>query len=146
MLKKELEIIGSEFIKELTKRLIEEDKVASGNLINSLDYKVLELVDGFLLELISNDYLKYVDEGRAPGTFSPINKISKWIGDRGIVPQGITKDQLAFLISRSIYESGIRPTFVIEKTINSIYNSIDFIIEKGLNREIDKMINDFFNK
>ncbi len=56
-LKKQLEALGREYVAELTKQLISADKVATGQLISSLDYEVLETVNGLFLSIISEDYL-----------------------------------------------------------------------------------------
>ncbi len=44
-LKKQLEALGREYVAELTKQLISADKVATGQLISSLDYEVLDTVN-----------------------------------------------------------------------------------------------------
>ena len=67
-LKSALEQVGIDLVKELTKQLLNADKKASGNLIKSLDYKVVETVDGFILNLLAADYLNTVDQGPGGGT------------------------------------------------------------------------------
>ena len=64
-LKKELESFGDEYIKELTIQLIQLDKVATGSLLRSLDYEIIEKVEGqFEVIIKALDYLKFIDEGR----------------------------------------------------------------------------------
>ena len=59
--KKALNDFGDEYIKELTKQLIQADKVATGNLIKSLDYQVIEKIEGqFQLIIEASEYLKWV--------------------------------------------------------------------------------------
>jgi len=41
-------------------------KVASGSLINSINYKLQDTAQGINVVLVANDYLKYVDQGRRP--------------------------------------------------------------------------------
>jgi hypothetical protein len=46
--------------------------------------------------------------GRRPGKFPPIDKIKKWIYDKGIVAQGISFNSLAYLIARKIATQGYK--------------------------------------
>ena len=61
-----LKVFGREYIEELGKELKAAGKDASGNLLRSLDSKVLKTGFGtsYTLQILSEDYLKYVDEGR----------------------------------------------------------------------------------
>jgi hypothetical protein len=45
-------------------------------------------------------------KGRRPGAFPPIADIRAWIDTKGIDPQDISKDSLAFLIARKIARRG----------------------------------------
>ncbi|MFN9371167.1 MAG: hypothetical protein ACK6D3_04700, partial [Planctomycetaceae bacterium] len=101
-LKKQLEALGREYVAELTKQLISADKVATGQLISSLDYEVLDTVNGLFLSIISEDYLINVDKGRRPGKRPPQKAIQKWIEARNIKFKKQTPNQTAFIIARSI--------------------------------------------
>lgn len=141
-LKNSLDIVGKEFIKELAIELVKRDKVASGRLLNSLDYFVLETVDGYLIEIVGENYLTYVDSGRSPGKFPPIQDIMNWINDKGITPNTpMSDEQLAFLIGRKIAEDGIAPTNILQDVYDRIYNNIDSIINNGLDLDIDIILN-----
>jgi hypothetical protein len=137
-LKKQLEALGREYIAELTKQLISADKVASGNLINSLDYEVLETVDGLILRILSDEYLKWVDEGRRPGKRPPQKAILKWVKMRNIVIKKQKPEQTAFIIARSIGKKGIKPTNVVKKTQQSISRNINTLISKGITLDINE--------
>ena len=144
-LENSLRLVGEQYIKELTIQLIKMDKVASGRLLNSLDYMVLETVDGFLLQIVSEYYLKYIDSGRLPGSFPPPDVIIQWIRDKGIVPEGpMTEKQLAFLIGRKIATDGIPATNILEITYERIYNNIDTIVTNGLSLDVDLILNKAF--
>lgn len=141
-LRKALDVIGQDFIKELTYQIIKHDKVASGRLLNSLDYQIIETLEGFLLEINYSPYLIFIDQGRKPGKFPPPDVIKQWIRDRNITPDKMTEDQLAFLIGRKIANEGIKPTHILRDTIEKIYNYIDNIILQGLSLDIDIKLND----
>ena len=89
-------------------------KVASGSLINSINYRLQDTANGINVILLANDYLKYVDQGRKPGTYPPIQAIKKWAAIKGL-PQ-----QAAWAIRTNIFKFGIKPTRVIDKTVRAI--------------------------
>jgi len=85
-------------------------KVASGSLVNSINYRLQETANGINLVLLANDYLKWVDRGRKPGTYPPIQAIQRWVAIKGIPKQA------AWAIRTNIFKFGIKPTRVIAKT------------------------------
>lgn len=139
-LKGQLDALGREYVAELTQQLISADKVASGQLINSLDYEVLETVNGLVLKIIADDYLKFVDEGRRPGKRPPQKAILKWVEQRGIKIKKQTSSQTAFVIARSIGKKGIKPTNVLKKTQQAIFRNIQTLINKGIEIDIQEYI------
>ena len=70
-LKIALDELGVDFINELTNQLLAADKKATGQLINSLNYKVVDVLDNLLLTISAEPYLKFIDEGRKPGKMPP---------------------------------------------------------------------------
>jgi len=92
-------------------------KVASGSLVNSINYRLQDTAQGINVILLANDYLKYVDQGRRPGTYPPIQAIQRWVAIKGIPKQA------AWAIRTNIYKFGIKPTNVIRKTRNIIETS-----------------------
>jgi hypothetical protein len=85
-------------------------KVASGSLVNSINYRLQDTANGINVILLANDYLKWVDRGRKPGTYPPIQAIQKWVAIKGIPKQA------AWAIRTNIFKFGIKPTRVIAKT------------------------------
>ena len=144
-LKIALDELGVDFIKELTNQLLAADKKATGKLINSLKYKVVEVLDNLLLTISAEPYLKWIDEGRKPGKMPPSKVFIKWIDARGIIFRNengkiIKKENTAFLIARSIGEKGIKPTNVIRKTIDKIYSTKTQLLEKAAAKDIEALI------
>jgi hypothetical protein len=76
---------------------------ASGKLAKSIRY---EVTNGTVLSFYGNDYIQYLENGRRPGKRPPTSVIRQWIDDKGIIPDGISKDSLAFLIARRMGEEG----------------------------------------
>jgi len=148
-LKKVMNQLGIELVIGLVKELIAADKKVTGNLVRSIDYKLIEVADNLILELLSADYLDQVDQGRKPGKQPPTRALDKWIVRRGIAPRSkngkfIPRESVKFLIARSIGKNGIKGIFVVKKTIEEIYSNKTELIKKAalkdLNELIDKII------
>lgn len=114
---KVLRMFGDDYIKILTALLKKKDKRASGALINSLSSKIQETARSIVIIIESNDYLKYVDEGRKAGKYPPLNALSKWMALKNIPKEAL------FPIARSIYKFGIKPTNVIQQTTKEFETS-----------------------
>ena len=123
-----LQDIGDEMVYYLTQELLRAGKDASGRLINSLSSDARKVANG-LYELIiqSEDYLKYVDQGRRPGKYVPVRALRDWVRFRGI-PQSAV-----YAINRKIYRFGIEPTYVISRAERRFLNNLDPIQEEFLN-------------
>lgn len=142
--------VGKQLVKTLVKNLLDANKKATGNLIRSVDYKIVEAANGVMVQLLAADYLTNVDEGRRKGAKQPpMKSLDKWIVARGIAPRDakgrfIPRESVKFLIARSISRNGIKPTNVIKKTINEVYSTKLALIEKAavedINQLIDKII------
>ena len=73
------------------------------------------------------DYWYFVDEGRKPGRFPPVNKIRQWILDKPVAWNPVngripTLEQKTYLIGRSIAEKGIAGTNFTELAENKTLN------------------------
>lgn len=108
---------GRDYVKILIRLLKKFGKVASSALINSIDVKLQQTANDIKVLIEANDYLKFVDEGRKPGKYPPIQAISKWANFKGI-PQSAV-----FPIARSIFKFGIKPTNVIQLTTREFETS-----------------------
>lgn len=127
-LKKLLEDIGEEAVSKVVSRLLQADKKATGELINSVGYEVVEAAGELILNILAADHFQFVDAGRRPGKRPPIRAIMPWISARGIVLRNkkgkvIPIKSAAFIISKSIGERGI-------KALNIKREISDFIISK----------------
>lgn len=115
--------LASEFAQAYKQSLVADNKLASGSLTKNIKSRVK--YDGKWLEIILSleDYWKYVEYGRKPGKFPPIDKIRNWILIKPILPRPLsngklpTTNQLAYLISRKIATKGIKPTYALRDSI-----------------------------
>lgn len=123
--------------------LILKDKIASGELLNSVDIVIGEEGSEYYVALNLQDYWKYVEKGRRPGKFPPVNAILSWIRVKPVLPTPNadgslpTPEQLAFLIGRSIAKNGIQPTNALSDAIKEV-RSTDYImrIREALREDI----------
>ena len=117
---KTLKEFGKDYVKILTIFLKKNRKIASGALVNSINFKLKETAEQILIILESNDYLEWVDKGRKPGKYPPLRAISEWARLKGISQNAV------FPIARKIFKFGIEPTNVIADTIKEIETSPTF--------------------
>ena len=146
-LKKAVNKLGDEFVMELINQLLIADKAASGKLIKSLDYEVIELLDNLMIRLHSEPYLINVDKGRRAGAKPPPSSaILPWIKLRSIRGRDskgrfITDKSLSFIIARSIGIKGIRPTNVIQKAKENIIKKKTEILAKAATKDVMDALN-----
>lgn len=140
-LTKSVKELGADVVDTIKKILQSENKIATGNLIQSLDYKVIEVIGKVFLEITAADYFKFVDKGRRPGKMPPIKPIKSWMQAKGIVSKN---KSLPFMIARSIGEKGIKPTNVKQRAIKEVMKNVDKIIKKGAVKDIEKWIDSNF--
>lgn len=140
-LNKQVRELGSDIVDTIKKILQSENKIATGNLIQSLDYKVIEVIGKIFLEITAADYFQFVDKGRRPGKMPPIKPIKSWMSAKGIVSKN---KSLPFLIARSIGKKGIKPTNVKQRAIKEVMKNVDKVLKKGAVKDIEKWIDQNF--
>lgn len=125
----EIDLVGKALVDEIKMRLIQEGKVSSGRLLNSLSYNTIQSIEGWTIEILSEKYLEFVDKGRKPGKMPPIDDIQKWVIQKPVKFIGKTDSQTAFIIAKSIGKKGIVPTNIIQKSIDKVISNIEKIIK-----------------
>ena len=102
------------------------NKVASGKLRDSIQVKVVEQKDGTIVQVLAEEYSKWVQSGRAPGKKGvPISALEKWIKERGLTGrnkkgQFINRRSFAFAIQNNIKKFGIRPSNFLDVALEMI--------------------------
>lgn len=125
-----LEEYGTAFRNLYQDRLILADKIASGELLNSVNFRLN--VEGTIYQVIINFgnayYWKYVEEGIAPAGkygnpgWKTFPHIKDWITIKPVLPRPNDKgklptlNQLSYLITRKIVNEGIKPTPLLAET------------------------------
>ena len=132
----------AEKAKELYKRKLTEKEInASYKLLNSVETTVKRNDDEFTVTINLEDYWIYVENGRKPGRFPPIDKILEWIRVKPVIPYSDsrgrlpTEEQTAFLISRKIAEQGTEPEHVLAETITELNNYYLPKLQQALDRD-----------
>lgn len=145
---------GEALRNEYQDNLIRDNKIASGKLLNSIEYEVQFDERSIWLQFRMEDYYKWVENGRAPGRFPPPDKILEWIRIKPVVPDNRTgklptEQQLTFLISRKIAEQGIEPGNQLHSAIDNTWTQweerIDEAIAQDVSEAIDIIFSSFFN-
>ena len=152
--KKSIDKYGKDYVAELVKQLILAEKKATGELIQSISYTLLETANGIILKIIGKGYLEYVDRGRKAGLKQiPGPVLAKWakLKEFGLTHNGFkykNYDQVGWAISKGIQKKGIVATNVLEHTRTNIMNNkvaMDELIQGGY-LDIKVMINDYLGQ
>lgn len=115
--KQKLKEFGKDYVKILIRELKRLGKNSSGRLIKSIDYRIKEDAKEINIEILSADYLKFIDEGRKKGSYPPIKPLIAWTKIQGI------NEEAAYAIQKSIFKFGIKPTRVIQTVIKEYETS-----------------------
>lgn len=138
------------FIQNARNNLEANQSNASYNLYNSFE-KVIEVgEDYFKVSISLADYWQFLERGRGPGKFPPVDKIKEWIEVKPINPTPLSNgktpsvEQLSFLISRKIANEGTegKPFFepAKEQTIREFEDKINEAIEEDVSNFILELV------
>lgn len=102
------------------------NKVATGNLVNSVKVVVKKENNFSVLQVIALDYLQWVQSGRLPGKKGvPVDSIERWIKARGLQGRDkkgryIKRRSFAFAIQQNIKKFGIKPSNVLDVALDKV--------------------------
>ena len=128
--------------------LLRDGKNATGELISSIKPMAPELVDGtFECSLSLAPHWKYVENGRRPGKFPPVENILDWVKAKPQLARPnrlgrkeITPKQLAFLVARKIANKGIQPGNQLEEAMDIVYARWKDRIDAAITADIETVI------
>lgn len=124
-----LQKIGNDIIGDAKATLKRQGHVASGRLMNSMKAVVNKSELTFELE----SYARYVDQGRRAGKFAPVKAIKDWCKVKGI------DQSLAYVINRSIYENGIKPSLFFTDAFESYTENIDEVLDQYIDTLLEDL-------
>jgi hypothetical protein len=145
-----LEEFGQRLIDSYKRELGSRGKIASGRLVDELRYEVRDGDYRISVMLHLAEYWKFVEGGRKPGTFPPVDAIRKWIEVKPIVPRPDkngrlpTIEQLSFLIGRKIATQGIPATPALKLSLDSVYQQMVTAVGEALAQDLGDRVTQVF--
>jgi hypothetical protein len=146
------------------RNLTNKQKNSSKKLYNSIKGKVKANSNSFEVEFTMEDYGVFQDAGvsgtkkkyNTPYSYKskmpPPKAFDKWLVKKGIAPRDngrfTSRKSLAFLIARSVYRNGIKPSLFFTKPFEAAYKNLpqELIDKYGLdaielfNEQIDEIL------
>lgn len=146
-LKKSLEEFTKEVAEMYKKKLIEDGKKATGELINSIKSAPIEINGNiYTFGIKVQDYWKYVEYGSKPH-FPPVDALITWIEKKPVHPKdGLVKNnrQLAYLIGRKIERDGIEAGNQLATTLEELKTKWDKVFEEAVTKDIVEELDKIF--
>lgn len=112
--------------------LADENVDSSFTLANSIQTRAIIGDNVYFVEIQLEDYWYYIEEGRSPGSFPPVQAILNWITQKPIIPESYTlpngnqriptNNQLAFLIGRKIANEGIEGKHLLALSNEEVFD------------------------
>jgi hypothetical protein len=141
-------------IQQSRSNLTKNKKNSSKALYNSLDFKYKTVNGGIGIQFLMDEYGLYQDKGvsgkkkkyNTPFSYKdkmpPSSALDKWSVRKGIAPRDksgkfIPRKSINFLIARSIYNKGIKPSLFFTKPFEKAYKDLPKDIVKGFINDIE---------
>ena len=128
---------------EYQDNLIRNDRIASGDLLNNIEYEITRGDFTYTIYVKMKDYWYFVENGRKAGKMPPIDNILSWIRVKPVLPRPNAKgklptpQQLAFLIARKIGEEGTEGTQDLRKATDTIWDTFEDRLYEAIDEDVD---------
>jgi hypothetical protein len=154
----ELNRFAKYVIQQSRTNLTKGKKNSSKTLYNSLDYDLNVSPNSFSMSFLMEDYGVFQDKGvsgikkkyNTPYSYTnkmpPPSKMDKWIvrkglkGVRGKDGKFISRKSLQFMIARSIYNNGIKPSLFFTKPFQKAFKNLDKDIIKAYQLDVEELL------
>ena len=155
---KELNRFAKYVVSQSKANLTRGKKKSSNRLYDSIDYDLNVSANSFSLKFLMEEYGKFQDKG-VSGTkkkydtpysykdkMPPPNKMDKWIvkknlkGLRNDKGQFISRKSLQFMIARSIFRKGIKPSLFFTKPFEKAFKDLPQDIVKAYALDVEELI------
>lgn len=165
-LQKVLDRFRDAVISQSKRNLTRLQKNSSKKLYNSIKGKVKAYPNSFHMEFSMEDYGFYQDKGvsgikkkyNTPYSYKskggknglkgmpPPKAFDKWIVRKGLAPRGadgkfLKRKSLSFLIARSVYRNGIKPTMFFTKPFEAAYKNLPDDMVERFGLEVEELFN-----
>ena len=159
---KELNAFAKYVISQSRANLTRSKKNSSKQLYNSLDSNLKVSENSFSLSFLMEDYGVFQDKGvsgvkkkyNTPYSYTtkmpPPSKMDKWIVRKGIAPRDdkgkfISRKSLQFMIARSIFNNGIKPSLFFTKPFKKAFKNLDKDIVKAFRLDVEQLLETTIN-
>ena len=154
----ELNRFAKYVIQQSRTNLTKGKKNSSKALYNSLDYDLNVSPNSFSMSFLMEDYGVFQDKGvsgikkkyNTPYSYTnkmpPPSKMDKWIvrkglkGVRGKDGKFISRKSLQFMIARSIYNNGIKPSLFFTKPFQKAFKNLDKDIIEAYKLDVEELL------
>ena len=154
----ELNRFAKYVIQQSRTNLTKGKKNSSKKLYNSLDYDLNVSPNSFSMSFLMEDYGIFQDKGvsgikkkyNTPYSYTnkmpPPSKMDKWIvrkglkGVRGKDGKFISRKSLQFMIARSIYNNGIKPSLFFTKPFEKAFKNLDKDIIEAYKLDVEELL------
>lgn len=154
----ELNRFAKYVIQQSRTNLTKGKKNSSKTLYNSLDYDLNVSPNSFSMSFLMEDYGVFQDKGvsgikkkyntpyKYTNKMPPPSKMDKWIvrkglkGVRGKDGKFISRKSLQFMIARSIYNNGIKPSLFFTKPFQKAFTNLDKDIIKAYQLDVEELL------
>jgi len=141
-LKALLDRYGKEVVKEIQTTLIQNKKVATGSLVKSFKYQVVEKNN--ILDLkISTDssYALIIDKGKkASNKQAPVEPFLKWIKAKGL-SKGAQRDlSFAYALSKKVNKKSVKGLNFMAKSLNKVKSKLSKEISQQLKQSAQEAV------
>jgi len=160
--KEELNRFAKYVISQSRANLTRGKKNSSKDLYNSLDSEVKVSKNSFELSFLMEEYGVYQDKGvsgvkkkyNTPYSYTtkmpPPSKMDKWIVKKGIAPRDksgkfISRKSLQFMIARSIFNNGIKPSLFFTKPFEKAFKNLNKDLVEAYRLDVEQLMNNTIN-
>ena len=160
--KDELNRFAKYVISQSRANLTRGKKNSSKDLYNSLDSEVKVSKNSFELSFLMEEYGVFQDKGvsgvkkkySTPYAYTtkmpPPSKMDKWIVKKGIAPRDkngkfISRKSLQFMIARSIFNNGIKPSLFFTKPFEKAFKGLNKDLVKAYKLDVEQLMKNTIN-
>ena len=160
--KEELNRFAKYVISQSRANLTRGKKNSSKELYNSLKSDIKVSTNSFELSFLMEEYGVFQDKGVSgvkkkyntkysyTTKMPPPSKMDKWIVKKGIAPRDkngkfISRKSLQFMIARSIFNNGIKPSLFFTKPFEKAFKNIDKDLIKAFKLDVEALMTNSIN-
>ena len=160
--KDELNRFAKYVISQSRANLTRGKKNSSKDLYNSLDSEVKVSKNSFELSFLMEEYGVFQDKGvsgvkkkySTPYAYTtkmpPPSKMDKWIVKKGIAPRDkngkfISRKSLQFMIARSIFNNGIKPSLFFTKPFEKAFKNLNKDLVEAYKLDVEQLMKNTIN-